>query len=71
MIGQGGGASWWRVCRHQGYPVYFLSMQCTNRSYLAMVAWCDHQEGVVGRRHLLVHWVQRKIVKHFYFIFLE
>ena len=39
---------------------YFLSLQCTNRCHLAMIALNDCHKAMVARRHLLVYWMWRK-----------
>ena len=40
--------------------IFFLSIQCTNRSHLAMVALNACQKTTVARWHLLVYWMQGK-----------
>ena len=37
------------------YPVKFLSIPCTNRDHLAVVAWSNCQEGMTARLPLLIH----------------
>ena len=46
----------WQTSGHR----YFLSMQCTNRWLLAVVALTSCQEGMAARWHLLIHWFPRK-----------
>ena len=44
---------------------YFDSFKSTNRCILAVIALSDCQEVMAARKHLLVHWMQRKQQKQF------
>ena len=49
---------------------YFLSMQCTNRCPLNIVALQDSQKIMVIRWHLWVHRMRRKWLKQFFSVYL-
>ena len=44
----------WGSVINRAYPVYFLSIQCTNRSLVTTVAWNDSHENKIVRRPSLV-----------------